>query len=97
MGKETYEKNIEDSDYFPIKNEDYYLHAIMHTSFLVYKYKTSISYYGVPNNEDDYKAVCNTTHSCCHQADHFQFVKTRKIKELVCKNLQVKKIISLQP
>ncbi len=50
----------EDSDWFPIANEDFYL-MLKHLPFLAYKYKTSIICYGMPCNKNEQRAVCTTT------------------------------------
>ncbi len=58
VGKEIYNKDIEYSDWFPIKDD-----AIRHVPFLAYQYETSFICYGVPCDEDDQRAVCTTTHT----------------------------------
>ncbi len=39
VGKENLNKDIDDSDWFPIEDGNYYQFAIRHVSFLAYKYK----------------------------------------------------------
>ncbi len=115
IGNGIYNKCIEDSDWFPIKDPFCYLHAIDHVPFLAYKYKTSIICNRVPYNEVDQRAACTTTFSWYHQElqkvnsysiegikipppgvscivhhiDHFQYIKTRKKKQQVCKKSSI--------
>ncbi len=42
IGKEIYNNDVEDSDWFPIDVENYHLDAVRHLPFLPYKYKASI-------------------------------------------------------
>ncbi len=48
IGYGIYNKDIKDSNWFPIKDEDYYLDAINHVRFLAYIYETRAICYGLP-------------------------------------------------
>ncbi len=48
IGKEIYNEKIEDSDWFPVEDPDYYLDALRNVPFLAYKYKTSVICYRMP-------------------------------------------------
>ncbi len=66
IGKEFVNKDIKDSDWFPIEDEIYYLDDEMHVPFLSFKYKTNIICYGVPCNEDVQRNALTTTYSWYH-------------------------------
>ncbi len=104
VGKESYNKEIEDSDWFPFNDENYYLDEIRHVPFLPYKYRSSVVFYEVSINYSWNHPGPKEVHTysiegftlpppgvpcIVHHIEHFQYIKPRMKRKWVYKTSSI--------